>query len=242
MGLASFERRLERLVEGVFAKAFRSGLQPVEVGRRLTREMDLRRTVAPRGTLAPNHFDVALAPADRDRFAPIEDELVAELISVARDHARSEGYVFLGPVTVTLDADDALSSGTLRVGGEMVRASAAPARAGTAADAGAGLAPRVAASAAGGAGVLVLPDGREITVGDRPVAVGRVPGCEVVLADPNVSRRHAEIKAAADGWVVTDLGSTNGTKVNGVTISGSRSLLSGDEVRVGATALRFEVR
>src|SRR4030088_1998506 len=88
MGLQQFERRLERLVEGVFAKAFRSGLQPVEVGRRLTREMDLRRTVAPRGTLAPNQFTVALSRSDRERFRPIEGELIDELTSVARDHAR----------------------------------------------------------------------------------------------------------------------------------------------------------
>src|ERR1700737_4311782 len=119
MGLQQFERRLERLVEGVFAKAFRSGLQPVELGRRVTREMDLRRTVAPRGTLAPNHFTVALSPADRDRFAPIEGELIAELIDMARDHARSEGYLFLGGVTVELTTDKALSPGMMLVSGEM---------------------------------------------------------------------------------------------------------------------------
>src|SRR5271156_4797148 len=99
MGLQQFERRLERLVEGVFAKAFRSGLQPVEIGRRLTREMDLRRTVAPRGTLTPNAFTVVLSDYDRDRFAPIEGELIDELVLVAREHAREEGYVFLGRVS-----------------------------------------------------------------------------------------------------------------------------------------------
>lgn len=242
MGLASFERRLERLVEGAFAKAFRSGLQPVEVGRRLTREMDLRRTVAPRGTLAPNHFDVRLSHDDQDRFLPIEEELIAELISVARDHARSEGYSFLGPVSITLDADDALSPGTMRVNGEMERAVA---------DAGAAArsmpdrtpAARVPAStgaALGGGAVLILPDGREIAISDRPVVMGRMPGCEVVLGDPNVSRRHAEVRASGRGWVVSDLGSTNGTKVNGVRISGSEPLRPGDEIRVGATSLRFE--
>src|SRR4029077_17845991 len=95
MGLTQVERRLERMVEGVFARAFRSGLQPVEIGRRITREMDLRRTIAPRGTLAPNQFTVVLSESDRSRFAPIEDELVAELVSVAQDHARVENYVFL---------------------------------------------------------------------------------------------------------------------------------------------------
>ncbi|MDQ6784877.1 MAG: DUF3662 and FHA domain-containing protein [Actinomycetota bacterium] len=243
MGLASFERRLERLVEGAFAKAFRSGLQPVEVGRRLTREMDLRRTVAPRGTLAPNNFDVRLSPADRDRFLPIEDELIAELISVARDHARSEGYGFLGPVRITLDPDDALTPGTMRVNGEISRAAAdagAPARS-AAAQVPAGSVPPAVTGAARGGAVLVLPDGREIGLSERPAVLGRMPGCEVVLADPNVSRRHAEVRASGEGWVVTDLGSTNGTKVNGVRISGSQSLRPGDDVRVGATSVRFEV-
>src|SRR5579862_2634271 len=104
MGLQQFERRLERLVEGAFAKAFRSGLQPVEIGRRLTREMDLLRTVAPRGTLKPNYFTVVVSPADRSRFEPIEAELVSELVGVAKEHARIENYVFLGPVEVDLTA------------------------------------------------------------------------------------------------------------------------------------------
>src|ERR1700685_1606166 len=121
MGLQQFERRIERMVEGVFARAFRSGLQPVEIGRRLTREMDLRRTIAPRGTLTPNHFEVSLSPKDASRFAPIEDELVSELISVANDHARTEGYVFIGPVNVELDIDDHLVEGTLALTAEMTR-------------------------------------------------------------------------------------------------------------------------
>src|ERR1700730_19119431 len=103
MGLQQFERRLERRVEAVFARAFRSGLQPVEIGRRLTREMDLRRTIAPRGSIPPNQFTVLVSSSDRSRFAPIEGELIAELVTVARDHARAENYVFLGPVTVTIE-------------------------------------------------------------------------------------------------------------------------------------------
>src|SRR4030081_2248594 len=143
MGLQQFERRLERLVEGVFAKAFRSGLQPVEVGRRLTREMDLRRTVAPRGTLAPNHFTVALSEADRRRLAPIEDELVAELVEMAREHARSEGYLFLGAVSLQLSTDPDRTPGMLLVAGEM--------------------------TAASGPAALVLPDGRRVALTDEPV-------------------------------------------------------------------------
>src|SRR5687768_824083 len=100
MGLHQFERKLERLVEGVFAKAFRSGLQPIELGRRLTREMDLRRTAGLRGVIAPNHFVFALAPADLERFQSFADALTRELADAARQHARDEGYQLVGPVEV----------------------------------------------------------------------------------------------------------------------------------------------
>jgi hypothetical protein len=218
MGLQQFERRLERLVEGVFAKAFRSGLQPVELGRRITREMDLRRTVAPRGTLAPNHFTVALSESDRKRFAPIESELIAELIEMARDHARGEGYLFLGAVTVDLFTDHDLTPGMLLVAGEM--------------------------TAAGGSSALVFADGRRVTLGDDPITIGRMPDCQVMLADANVSRRHAEVRRADDGGgghVVVDLASTNGTRVNGVGVRSHR-LQHGDEITVGGTRLRYEAQ
>jgi hypothetical protein len=219
MGLQQFERRLERLVEGAFAKAFRSGLQPVEIGRRLTREMDVQRTVAPRGTLTPNRFTVQVSPADRERFAPIEDELISELIGVARDYARAESYVFLGPVEVEMTTDPDLSPGMLLVAGQMH-------------------------AAEGGGAQLVLGDGTRVPLGTTPVTVGRLPECEIVLTDANASRRHVEIRPATDGgggYVVIDLGSTNGTKVNGVGIHSHR-LQHGDEITIGATHLRFEAQ
>ncbi len=121
MGLQQFERRLERMVEGVFARAFRGNLQPVEIGRRLTREMDLRRTMAPRGTITPNQFTVVLSPSDRDRFAPIEGELVTELEDVAREHASAERYVLLGPISITMETDDDLAAGMVLISGQMAR-------------------------------------------------------------------------------------------------------------------------
>src|SRR5437016_12636073 len=98
MGLQQFEQRLERLVEGVFAKAFRSGLQPVELGKRIAREMDLHRTVGVRGVIAPNHFTVALSDSDQERFASFAEALTRELGEAVREHARAEGYGFVGPV------------------------------------------------------------------------------------------------------------------------------------------------
>jgi hypothetical protein len=215
MGLESFERRLERFVEGAFARVFRSGLQPVEISRRLTREMDLRRTVAPRGVLAPNEFSVLLSQADRSRFAPIEDELVTELVEVAKEHAKTEGYTFLGPVTVTIGTDESLRPGTMLLAGEMTPAQ--------------------------GTATLTLPDGRRVVLDRDKVTLGRLPECELAVADSNVSRRHAEVRRGGDNaWLVADLGSTNGTKVNGVRISGPRELKDGDEITVGSTTVRFE--
>ena len=215
MGLESFERRLERFVEGAFARVFRSGLQPVEISRRLTREMDLRRTVAPRGVLAPNEFSVLLSQADRSRFAPIEDELVTELVEVAKEHAKTEGYTFLGPVTVTIGTDQSLKPGTMLLAGDMTPSQ--------------------------GTATLTLPDGRRVVLDRDKVTLGRLPECELAVADPNVSRRHAEVRRGPDGtWLVADAGSTNGTKVNGVKISEARKLEDGDEITVGSTTVRFE--
>jgi hypothetical protein len=222
MGLQQFERRLERMVEGVFARAFRSGLQPVEIGRRLTREMDLRRTVAPRGTLTPNQFAVVLSESDRSRLAPIEEELIAELISVAQDHARVENYVFLGPVSVSMETDTELAPGMVLVAGEMNKPAG----------------PRSSR--------LVLPDGKAIPLEGKSVVIGRLPDCGLVLSDPNVSRYHAEVRpimptaGTPSDYEVLDMGSTNGTKVNGIKVSGAHALTDGDTITVGATTIRYE--
>ncbi len=216
MGLQQFERRLERLVEGVFAKAFRSGLQPVELGRRLTREMDAHHTVGMRGVIVPNAYTFALAPADHERFASFADALARELADAAREHARSEGYVFVGPVRISLEEDTSLTPGMFLVSGHLEEA-------------------------AGGAAVgsVVLPDGERVTVGEEPLSIGRLAECDVVLTDSSVSRRHAEVRRNGSDFVIVDLGSTNGTKVNGATVK-ERRLADGDEISVGTAKLRFE--
>jgi threonine dehydratase len=217
MGLQQFEERLERLVEGTLAKPFRSNLQPIEIGRRLTREMDLHRRVGVHGLIAPNSFSVTLAPADVDRFANFVDALSRELADAAREHARSEGYAFVGPVDVQIYEGTRLRAGRFTIVAEMVEG------------------PEDLPSAE-----LVLPDGRRVAVGAESVVIGRLPECAVVLSDPNVSRRHAEVRHTGGTVVVTDLGSTNGTKVNGVTVR-EQQLTSGDEITVGSTTLVFEL-
>lgn len=215
MVLQQFERRLERLVEGVFARTFRSGLQPVEIGRRLTREMDLYRTVGMRGLIAPNEFVVAVSAADAARFESFADALVRELADAAREHARTERYGFLGPVEVRLERDTSLSPGMFLVAGSFKEG---PGRDAT----------------------LVLPDGSRVPVGTKPVIIGRLEGSSIVVEDANVSRRHAEIRRRGDAIMLTDLSSTNGTKVNGVAVQRCE-LNDGDKITMGRTTLSVEV-
>jgi len=217
MGLQQFEERLERLVEGTLSKPFRSSLQPIEIGRRLTREMDLHRRVGVRGLIAPNSFTVTLSPADVDRFANFIDALSRELADAAREHARIEGYSFVGPVDVQVYEGSRLRPGRFVVTAEVVEG-----------------------PEEGPYAELVLPDGSRVELGDGPVTLGRLPECDIVLNDPNVSRRHAEFRRTADGVVVTDLGSTNGTRVNGVPVR-EQQLVSGDEITVGSTTVVFEL-
>jgi hypothetical protein len=216
MGLQQFEQRLERLVESAFAKAFRGGVQPVEIGRRMTREMDLRRRLGVRGLIAPNYFVVSLSPEDGQHFEGFADALARELADAAREHARTEGYSFVGPVEVTLAVDELMDRGRFEVDAEIRE----------------GPGGMSAAS-------IVLPDGSRVTVGPDPLVIGRLPECSISLPDPNVSRRHAEVSRLGDEVVIRDLGSTNGTRVNGLAIS-EHVLADGDEIALGSTTLRFE--
>jgi hypothetical protein len=217
MGLKGFERRLERLVEGVFARAFKSSLRPVELGRSLVREMDDQRTVNVQGGVAaPNDFTVTLGPEDHTQFAEIEESLTRELSEAARTHAREEGYTFMGPVEVHLNLDPELHTGSFSLSARFKEG-------------------------VGGTtgGSLVLADGSRVRLGDGTATIGRAPECEVRLADTSVSRRHAEVRATGDGWAIADLGSTNGTKVNGAVVT-DRKLKDGDTISVGDSHLRFE--
>ena len=214
MGLQRFERRLERLVEGGFGKAFRSGLQPVEIGRRLVREMDIGRTLGVRGTVAPNVFTVHIAQADVDRFEGFHDSLVSELCETARDHARESKYHFVVPVEVTVSTDPHARIGDLAIDAAIV---AGP----------------------GGAGSLVLADGRRVQLGDEPIRIGRLPDCSIPLSDSQASRHHAEVRRGDHGFTVVDLDSLNGTSVNGVVIH-EKDLEDGDVITIGETAIRYE--
>jgi hypothetical protein len=217
MGLKGFEGRLERMVEGTFARVFRSGLRPIELGRRLVREMDDGRSIDVRGRMiAPNDFTVRLSADDHERFSAVEETLVRELAAAARDHARDEGYHFLGPIDVALVVDRRFRTGSFAIEARLKEA-----------------------PGGGGAGSILLPDGGRVPLEGRVFVMGRQSSCDITIADPNVSRRHAEIRPDLDGYVLIDLGSTNGTRVNGQRIAEHR-LVDGDQLGFGGVTLVFE--
>jgi len=217
--LRNFERRLEHLVEGTFARVFKSGLNPIEIGRRIVREIDANQSVAVDGALAvPNHYWVYISTADYERFQEVETPLTNELIEAARTHIADENYRVLGPVSVVLVEAPEYPEGTLQVQAQW-REGAATA---TAAE-------------------LVMDSGERYAIGDTAFTVGRLPNSSLVLTDENVSRSHAAIQRSGSGWVLTDAGSTNGTTVNGNRVSEAH-LRSGDRIVFGATPATFEAR
>ena len=209
-----FEQRLERMVEGTFGKAFKSGLQPVEIGRKVTRELDAHRQMGVHGVpVIPNNIGVYLSHDAFDRFESFADARARGLAELVREHAREEGYQFVGSVTVHLVPDDDLRVGECDVVTEI----AAGVRVGS----------------------LLLSDGRRIGLTEQVLGIGRLPDNEVVVADPKASRRHAEVRPAGNGFLLVDLQSTNGTRVNGTNVS-EHMLADGDVIAIGATEFRFE--
>lgn len=217
VGLRSFEKRIEHVVEGTFARLFKSGLTPLEVAQGITRAMDDNRAVGVTGgTVVPNQFWVYLAPEDYDRFGQVETALTNELADAAREHARDEQYGFMGPVRVDLVLTEEYPTGAFEM---VARLREGPS----------GHPP----------GALLMNRGDRIQLGTDTFTIGRVADNSLVLADPNVSRHHAEIRPIDGGYQVVDLGSTNGTTVNGSRVS-DHVLQPGDSVSFGSTAAVYE--
>jgi len=217
MGISGFEQRLERGIEGFFGRVFRSGLRPVELGRKLVREMDDHRTIGVSGrALMPNSFRFTLSPADHEQLAEMVNHLRRDLADAAREHARDEHASFAGPVDVEIVVSDRVRAGLFRLQSRYKEAEGGMA-----------------------AGSLLLPTGDRVPLGEYVVTIGRAPDAVIVLGDTNVSRRHAEIRPQGDGFVVVDVGSTNGTRVNGTRIT-EHVLVDRDEVVFGNTVTYFE--
>jgi hypothetical protein len=228
--LQRFENRLEQLVSGAFARAFRSAVQPVEVAAALQREVDNSAQILSRDRrLVPNQFHVELSPADHERLAPYSSTLADELVEMLRDHAHEQSYVFTGPVTISFDEKDDLSTGRFRVRSAAL-AQVTPA-AGTS----------VTDTAVRRAKVVLEVNGMKHPLDPPGIVIGRGAEADLRINDPGVSRRHAEIRiypgdTAVPQVSVVDLGSTNGMLVNGQRVQ-QATLDDGAEVKIGNTTM-----
>jgi hypothetical protein len=247
--LKSLESKIAGLVEGAFGRAFRSEVRPVEIARKLVREMEEHRTVSVSKTYVPNEYAVYLSTEDHARFADYEDALVTELAGYLLEHARAEKLALLSRPSVEFRTDERLSLGEFGIQARLVRppedAAAPPSQGDTghtmiyrAQREPEPLEPHVPVHLRR---ALVVVDGKRMVVGPGGAVLGRSRDCDIVLSDANVSRHHAEIRPAGDGWTIADLGSTNGVLVNGRRANGAVRLAAGDQVELGTSTLRFEL-
>jgi hypothetical protein len=264
--LRAVESKIEGLFEGLFGRAFRTHVQPVELARKLAKEMDEHRSVSVSRIYVPDEYTLYLSSADRAQFAAYEGSLVGELQEYLTEHARREGYALLTPPRVLLQTDEDLAMGEFGIATRVTqpeeRRSTTPAPAPPAAP------PLPAAPSVPVDATVVYPrqgppeeaaappvppepeehvtltvDGRVVPVTSRHVVVGRSRESDVRVDDGNVSRRHFElVQEDPATWVVVDLGSTNGTEVNGKRVSGRKTLRDGDRITIGSTELVFERR
>ena len=244
--LKSLESKIAGLVEGAFGRAFRSELRPVEIARKLAREMEEHKVVSVSKTYAPNEYHVYVSPDDRERFADYEGALVKELSGYLLEHARLEKLALLSRPEIAFHTDERLSLGEFGIQARMVRTPEEESREAVQGDVGHTMiysADRLRPADAGPAPTtaIVVAEGRRMVVGRTGATIGRSRDCDIVLADGNVSRRHAEVLPTEDGWSVSDLNSTNGVVLNGRRIAGATALKSGDRIEVGTSELRFEL-
>ncbi len=242
--LQRFEHRLQGMYDGGFARAFKSDLQPTEIAGAVQREMDDRAAIVAQGrTLVPNDFVAEIAQADFERLQVYTDSLGIELATLAREHAREQGYSFVGPVRIRFEPVPDLTVGTFRLRSGVIR--------GTTVEDGeirrpVSDLPRPADGFPGSPRLLVsTPDGRDGGATQRtfpltsPLTIlGRGTDCDLRLVDQGVSRHHAEIRVEDGDVVLVDLGSTNGTFVDGQPIR-RISLTDGTRVTLGRTTLVF---
>jgi len=251
--LRNLESKLAGLVEGTFGRVFKTEVRPVELARKLAKEMDDHRTVSLSRTYVPNEYVIWLSPQDRTRYDGVEHEVAEELSAYLLEHARRERLALVSRPVISFRTDDALALGEFGIQARLVRA---PEEAGAAAPQQAAHGQTMVYSTAGRVQeplqaerrarrgrAFLLAEGKRLSIPDHGAVVGRSRECDVVLADSNVSRRHAEIRPAGTGWTVGDLGSTNGVRVNGRPVAGGEAapVQDGDRIELGTVPVGFEV-
>jgi predicted component of type VI protein secretion system len=243
--LRNLESKIAGLVEGTFGRVFPSEVRPVELAHKLAREMDEHRTVSLSRTYVPNEYVVWLSPDDRAKYEGVEQPVIDELSAYLLEHARRERLTMVARPVIELRTDERLSLGEFGIQARLVRAPADEAGEAAQGDHGHTMVYRTetggrpAAQAATRA--LVVTEGRRLPVSPSGSVIGRSRDCDIVLADPNVSRRHAEITSQDGAWAIRDLGSTNGVRVNDGAITAPHPLSSGDRIKLGTAELVFEL-
>jgi hypothetical protein len=248
--LQRFEKRLEGLVEGAFAKVFKGVVHPVEILNAMQREAEAHKAILAGGrTLVPNRYVIDLSPYDHSRLAPYAAALAQELAQSQAEFIGEQGWTVYGDVIVEIERGDGLDTGMFRVtaevytGGDVVASPAyeappqqqyPPYDQGPYAGAGGGPAPGGPARAAR----VVGNDGRSYPLSIGSTVIGRGDQANLRLADVGISRRHARLDFDGAQVVLTDLGSTNGTMVNGQRVS-AVALNPGDVIQFGTTTLTF---
>jgi hypothetical protein len=248
--LRSLENKIAGLVEGTFSRAFRSEVRPVEIARKLAREMEEHKSFSVSRTYAPNEYRVFLSPRDRERFADYERALAEELAGYLLEHARRERLVLLTRPTVEFETDDRLGLGEFGIQTRMARPEGTDDHEAPAEQSGRTMVYSTSerhsepleerARSRADTALLVL-GGKRMVVGPAGATLGRSRKCDIVVDDPNVSREHAEVRPRGGSWVLRDLGSTNGSSINGRRTEGAEVLKPGDEIELGTSTMTFEL-
>ena len=251
----TIESKIEGLFEGVFGRAFRTHVQPIELARKLAKEMDDHRTVSVSRVYVPNEYTVYLSPSDREQLSGYEDSLVGELEEYLAAHARRERYALLTAPNVIVTSDADLAVGEFGIATRLVsaepgapRQEAQPELPDLPIDQPAQTMIYRPPTPPAADGTPAAPPEREIvtlTIAGRKeeltsprVVLGRSRTCDVHIADVNVSRRHAEIRQEGATYWIVDLGSTNGTQLNGKRVERER-LRDGDTITLGSSEVVF---
>jgi hypothetical protein len=260
--LKSLETTIANLLEGGFGRLFRTEVRPMELARKLAREMDEHRTASVSRVYAPNEYSVWLSPEDRARYEGVEHEVIDELCGYLLEHARREELILASPPLIAFHTDEDLALGEFGIQARLVRPTGhgdEQPRRPTPADlhpptpddehgqtmiystSARTRQPLEEAQARRATRALLAVGGRRLIVPPGGATIGRSRDCDIVLDDSGASRRHAELRPGPQGWALRDLESTNGVRVNGRPLDGVQPLYHGDHVEIGSTEIVFEL-
>ena len=248
--LRNLEAKLGGIVEGAFGRAFRTSVQPVELAHKLAKEMEENQMVSVSRVYVPNHYRVFLSPSDRDQFVSYEPALRKELSDYLLEHARQERFALTSRPQIEFQTDDRLDVGEFGIQAQLLgepEGEGEPGEVGpSAGDFGHTMvyspdrAARPLEPIPDRRQALLVSEGRRNVLSGERILIGRSRECDIVVSDPNVSRRHIELRRGERGWAAVDLGSTNGMKINGRRLSHAE-LEPGDRITIGISDLTFEL-